>query len=136
MAQDITAQNLPEELAGRIPTLRVIAMPRDSNPAGDIFGGWILSQMDLAGAAYVCKHIYNRVVTVGVQSMSFHKPVFIGDEVSFYTEVVKFGNTSVSVKIESWVYRRFTGQYIYVTDGIFTYVAIDEQHKPVPINKK
>lgn len=127
------AEILPRELTGRIPTIRTIAMPADANPFGDIFGGWILSQMDLAGGAHAYKHLGKRVVTVGIEAMSFHKPVFIGDEVSLYTEMKKIGNTSISIHIDAWAFRRAGGGYVKVTEGLFTYVHINEKREPVPI---
>jgi acyl-CoA thioesterase YciA len=124
---------IPDEIEGLIPTLRVIAMPADANPFGDIFGGWILSQMDLAGAAHAYKHLYTRVVTVGIEAMSFHKPVMIGDEVSFYTKIVKIGTTSITIKIESWAFRRSGSGYDKVTEGLYTYVQVDQDGSPLPI---
>lgn len=124
----------PPEIEGRVPTLRVIAMPADSNPAGDIFGGWLLSQMDLAGAAHALKYCKNRVVTVGIEAMSFHRPVLIGDEVSFYTEITKVGRTSITIRIESWAFHRASGRYEKVTEGLYTYVTIDDERNPVPIS--
>lgn len=126
--------NMPEEIGGRIPTLRVIAMPSDANPSGDIFGGWILSQMDLAGAAHAYKFCENRIVTVGIEAMNFHKPVFIGDEVSFFTDIQRVGNTSLTIKVESWAFRRAGGHYEKVTEGLYTYVTIDGDRNPIPIS--
>ena len=119
---------------GRIPTLRVIAMPRDSNAAGDVFGGWILSQMDLAGAAHANRHLLQRVVTVGIEAMDFHKPVFIGDELSFYTTIEKIGNTSITIHIDSWAARRLSTRSEHVTEGLFTYVMVDENGRPQKID--
>ena len=115
------------------PARRFVALPADSNPSGDIFGGWILSQMDLAGSAHAFKRLKRRVVTVGIEAMSFHKPVFIGDDVAFYTEIFKIGRTSITIKIESWAFRRSGEGYVKVTEGLFTYVQIDDNRKPVPI---
>lgn len=130
-----TEANLPEELRGRVPTLRVIPMVADSNPSGDIFGGWILSQMDLAGASHAHQFVRGRIVTVGIEAISFHKPVFLGDQVSFYTKVFKVGTTSVTIKVESWALRSVSGAYGYikVTEGLYTYVHIDETRKPKKI---
>lgn len=128
--------DLPEELKGRVPTLKVIPLLQDSNPSGDIFGGWILSQMDLAGASRAYQVVGGRVVTVGVEAMSFHKPVFLGDQVSFYTKVFKVGSSSITIKIESWALRHNRGQnyeYIKVTEGLYTYVHIDENRKSTKI---
>lgn len=126
-------QKLPKELHGRIPSIRVIAMPADANPSGDIFGGWLLSQMDLAGAAHAYKFLDIRIVTVGIEAMTFHKPVFIGDQISFYTSIERIGNSSISMKIESWASRRAGGDTEKVTEGLFTYVTIGKDRKPVPI---
>ena len=129
---------LPEELKNRIPTLKVIPQLPDSNPSGDIFGGWILSQMDLAGASRAYQVVGGRIVTVGVEAMSFHRPVFLGDQVSFFTKVSKVGQTSITIKIESWALRHTQGrnyEYIKVTEGLYTYVHIDERRRPAKINR-
>ncbi|MGA7490165.1 MAG: acyl-CoA thioesterase [Xanthobacteraceae bacterium] len=115
------------------PALRAIAMPADANPHGDIFGGWLLSQMDLAGGTAATRRAKGRTVTIAITAMAFHRPVFIGDEVSCYAEIVKVGRTSITVKVESWA-RRGTGEeYIAVTEGIFTYVAIGDDRQPCPV---
>lgn len=129
---------LPDELKGRVPTLKVIPMLPNSNPNGDIFGGWILSQMDLAGASRAYQHVMGRIVTVGVEAISFHQPIFLGDEVSFYTKVFKVGRSSITIKIESWALRHTYGrnyEYIKVTEGLYTYVHIDENRQPTQINR-
>jgi acyl-CoA thioesterase YciA len=115
------------------PTLRAIAMPADANPHGDIFGGWLLSQMDLAGGTVATRRAKGRTVTVAVTAMSFHRPVFIGDEVTCYAEIVKIGNTSITVKVESWVRRGIGEEQIEVTEGIFTYVAVGDDRRPRPV---
>jgi acyl-CoA thioesterase YciA len=117
----------------REPALRAIAMPADANPNGDIFGGWLLSQMDLAGGSRAVRRARGRVATVAVTGMSFHLPVFIGDEVSCYAEIVKVGRTSITVKVESWARRGLTGERVKVTEGTFTYVAIGPDRKPRPL---
>lgn len=129
---------LPDELKGRVPTLKVIPMLPNSNPNGDIFGGWILSQMDLAGASRAYQHVMGRIVTVGVEAISFHQPIFLGDEVSFYTKVFKVGRSSITIKIESWALRHTYGrnyEYIKVTEGLYTYVHIDENRQPTQISR-
>lgn len=139
MIEPVSAQkslSLPDGLAGRVPALRTFAMPADSNANGDIFGGWILSQMDLAGGATAYEFVGDRVVTVGIQAMTFYKPVYIGDEVSFYTEVTASGRTSVTIRIESWARRRQSREYVKVTEGLFTFVHIDENRMPAPIPEK
>src|ERR1700730_4852252 len=115
------------------PAIRTIAMPADANPHGDIFGGWLLSQMDLAGGTVATRRAKGRTATVAITGMSFHRPVFIGDEVTCYAEIVRIGTTSITVKVESWV-RRGTGEeQIEVTEGIFTYVAVDSDRRPRPV---
>ena len=118
---------------GREPALRAIAMPADANPAGDIFGGWLLSQMDLAGGTTASRRVRGRCATVAVTGMTFHLPVFIGDEVSCYAEIVKIGRTSITVKIESWARRGTSGERVKVTEGLFTYVAIGPDRRPRPV---
>jgi Acyl-CoA hydrolase len=115
------------------PALRAIAMPADANPYGDIFGGWLLSQMDLAGGAAARRRAKGRTATVAITAMTFHRPVFVGDEVTCYAQIVKVGRTSITVKVESWVRRGIGEEQIAVTEGIFTYVAIDEDRRPRPV---
>jgi acyl-CoA thioesterase YciA len=126
---------MTKELPTKAPTLRVVPLPADTNAYGDIFGGWLLSQMDLAGASEATSLAKNRVVTVGVDSMNFHQPVFVGDEVSFYTEVVRTGRTSISVHVQSWARGRVQAidDSRMVTEGVFTFVAVDEERKPVEV---
>lgn len=114
--------------------IRVVAMPADTNPHGNIFGGWIMAQMDHAAGTVAARRAQGPVVTVAVDAMSFHKPVFVGDLVSFYSEVVRIGRTSLSVKVEAWALRGRSGQERHVTSGTFTFVAIgpDRQPRPVP----
>ena len=116
-------------------TLRIHAMPQDANPNGDIFGGWLVSLMDMAGATPAIRASRMRVVTVAIDKLSFLRPVFVGDEVSCYSHIVKIGNTSMQVKVETWVQRPMDGSSHKVTEGIFTYVAIDKDRKPTPIRK-
>ena len=114
-------------------SIRTIAMPGDTNPAGHIFGGWVLSQMDMAGAIHAASLTRTRVVTIAVDSMKFHKPIHIGDEVSCYTSVERTGKTSLSIHIETWVRRERHGSPLMVTAGHFTYVSIDEDGAPAAI---
>ena len=115
------------------PAIRTIAMPADTNPHGDIFGGWLLCQMDLAGATVAVRRAGGRVVTVAITAMAFHRPVCVGDEVSCYGSVEKIGTTSITIKVESWA-RRGTGKTaIKVTEGLFTYVRVDLDGRPQPI---
>lgn len=112
---------LPDVPGG--PHLRTIAMPRDANASGAIFGGWTLSQMDLAGGTFAAHHAKARVVTVSIEAMRFLRPVEVGDEVSCYCSLEHAGNTSVAVKIETWTRNRHGGDPEKVTEGVFTYVA-------------
>ena len=123
-------EDLPpiEQLASR-----VIAMPRDTNPAGDIFGGWILSQMDLAGSSIATHASRSRVVLVAINEMSFIRPVFVGDEVSCYAHIESIGRTSMRLNIQAWVKRPKGGHIHKVTQGIFTFVALDDDRKPRPV---
>ncbi|QBX37273.1 acyl-CoA thioesterase [Brevundimonas sp. S30B] len=111
---------------------RVIAMPADTNPEGDIFGGWLLAQMDLAGATPAFELAEGRCVTIALDGMVFHQPVSVGDEVSTYARVVKRGRTSIRVHVEAWKRsRNQTGsELVRVTEGVFTYVAIDDERRP------
>ena len=108
------------------PALKTVAMPADANPNGDIFGGWVMAQMDLAGAVPAVRRAQGRVATVAVEGMRFHKPVFIGDLVSCYADLVRVGRTSMTVRVETWAERRIAQERVKVTEGIFVYVAIDE----------
>src|SRR5437899_5291980 len=125
------------ESAGRPPdkepALRAIAMPADANPHGDIFGGWLLSQMDLAGGTVATRRAKGRTVTVAITAMTFHRPVFIGDEVTCYATIIKVGRTSITVKVESWVRRGIGDEQIAVTEGIFSYVAVGSDRRPCPV---
>ena len=115
------------------PALRTIAMPAAANPNGDIFGGWLLSQMDLAGSVVAYERARGRVATVAIDAMSFRQPVFIGDLVSCYATVNRVGNTSIQVKVETYVRRRESRALVLVTDGLFTFVAIDRRGNPRPV---
>ena len=114
------------------PALRAIAMPADANPHGDIFGGWLLSQMDLAGGTVATRRAKGRTATVAVTAMTFHRPVFIGDEVTCYAQIIKVGTTSITVKVESWVRRGTGDEQIAVTEGLLTYVAVGSDRRPRP----
>jgi acyl-CoA thioesterase YciA len=116
-------------------SLRTIAMPSDTNPNGDIFGGWILSQMDLAGGTHAFYVAQGRVATVAVTGMKFHKPVNVGDEVSCYCATHVIGRTSVTVSVETWVRRRRLAVEEQVTEGLFTFVALDGNGQPRPIRE-
>lgn len=124
----------PDRPEGEL-SLRTIAMPGDTNPAGHIFGGWVLSQMDMAGAIHAGAITRTRVVTVAVDGMKFHKPIHIGDEVSCYTTIHRTGRTSITLHIETWVRRARHGSPLMVTAGHFTYVSIGEDGEPKLIAK-
>ena len=117
------------------PALRAIAMPSDTNPHGDIFGGWLLCQMDLAGSSAATRRAKGRVVTVAITGMVFHQPVCVGDEVTCFCAIEKVGNTSLTLNIESWVRRGIGGNAIKVTEGTYTYVAVDASGRPIPVPK-
>jgi acyl-CoA thioesterase YciA len=124
-----TLSNLPQGM----PIVRVIAMPADANPNGDIFAGWLFWQMDLAGGNLAERRALGRCTTVAVDRTVFHEPVVIGDEVSCYCEIVKTGRTSMGVRIEAWRRPRGSEELRKVTEAIFTYVAIDEDRRPRPL---
>lgn len=127
----MTTADLPNIDKDKTPaSMRSIAMPADTNPNGDIFGGWILSQMDLAGGTHAFYIAQGRVATVAVTGMKFHKPVNVGDEVSCYCATDCIGNTSITVRVETWVRRRHQAVEEQVTEGLFTFVAIDENGDP------
>jgi len=118
-------------LPDKQPAIRVAAMPADTNSAGTIFGGWIMSQVDVAGSIAALERARGRVVTVAVNSFEFHQPVFVGDLISCYSEVIKVGRTSITVKVEVYAQRN-PGKLetIKVTEAELTYVALDENRKP------
>jgi len=120
-------------LPQRDPAIRTVAMPADANANGDIFGGWMMAQMDLAGAVVAVRRAKGRVATVAIEAMAFHRPVMMGDLVSCYAEVERVGRTSITVRIDAWVERRIDGTGEQVTSGLFTYVAIDEKGRPRPV---
>jgi acyl-CoA thioesterase YciA len=115
--------------------IRTLAMPADTNANGDIFGGWLLSQMDVGGGVFASKVAKSRTVTVAIEAMNFRKAVYVGDLVSVHANLVRLGRTSITVHLEAWVLRRREQRSILVTDGNFTYVAIDEQGHPQPIQR-
>ncbi len=114
-------------------TTRTMAMPSDTNPAGDIFGGWVLSQMDIAAGICAGQRAQARVATVALDSMSFILPVKVGDILGLYTKVTKVGTTSMTVRVEAWVRRNRIGNREKVTEGHFKFVAIDDQGKPTKV---
>jgi acyl-CoA thioesterase YciA len=115
------------------PALRAIAMPADANPNGDIFGGWLLAQMDLAGGSAASQRAKGRVATIAITGMAFRLPVFVGDEVICYCMIEKVGRSSMAIRVESWARRRDGGEAVKVTEGLFTYVAIGVDRRPRPV---
>lgn len=116
-----------------ILVLQTVAMPKDANAYGDIFGGWLLSQMDLGGAVLAHRLAKNRVTTVALDTMTFLKPVYIGDLVCCYASVIKKGRSSIKIKLDVWVDRMRIGETIHVTEGIITYVALDAKGQSKPV---
>jgi acyl-CoA thioesterase YciA len=123
--------------SGRDPrgelSIRTLAMPADTNQNGDIFGGWLLGQMDVAGGIFASKLARGRAATVAVDGMTFRKPVFVGDVLCVYADLVRIGTTSITVRVEAWVIRRNEDKRIIVTEGNYTYVALDDNHRPRPV---
>jgi acyl-CoA thioesterase YciA len=107
-------------------TLQTVAFPKDTNSGGDIFGGWVISQMDIAAGTTAQQRAQGRVATVAIEAMRFHAPILVGDLVSVYTEIVKTGRTSLTMHVETWVRRQRTGERLMVTEGDFTFVAIKD----------
>ncbi len=121
--------------------LRTVAMPADTNAYGDIFGGWLLAQMDLVAGSYAIMRARGRVATVGIEAMSFHRPVYVGDQVSCFGRTQRVGNTSITVHVETWARRRLEhhfGETVKVTEGSFTFVALTEDgsKRPLPRDAK
>ena len=116
------------------PAIRAVAMPADTNPNGDIFGGWLMAQMDLAGGVTAWRRAGGRTATVAVDSMTFHRPVKVGDVVSIYTRVLSIGRTSIRIFVEAWRHSR-EGEMSKVTSATFIYVAIGENGRPRPVDQ-
>jgi acyl-CoA thioesterase YciA len=132
MTEPIESVELPRDLE---PMLRVVPMPADANSTGDIFGGWIMSQVDIAGAIPAIRLARGRVATVAVNSFVFKQPVLIGDVVSFYARVVRVGRTSITVDVEVFAQRGTPEQVtVKVTEATLTYVAVDQGRKPRPVH--
>ncbi len=117
----------------REPAVRTLAMPADTNSAGDIFGGWLMSQMDIAGEITARQRARSRVVTVAIDGMEFHQPVYVGDVVSCYTEIERVGKSSLTIHIEAVAMRGISGESVKVTEGTFVYVALDKNGRPCPV---
>lgn len=113
--------------------VRTLAMPADTNSAGDIFGGWLMSQMDIAGEITARRRARRRVVTVAIDGMEFHQPVYVGDIVSCYTDITRVGKTSITVHVEAEASRGLSGESVTVTEGTFIYVALDGKGHPCPV---
>jgi acyl-CoA thioesterase YciA len=134
MAECEPAESFPEH---EVPSIRRVMMPRDANALGTIFGGVILSEIDLAAATEAHKTWSGRVVTVSMDRVDFHQPVYVGDLVSFYTCTERVGRTSIRAKVSVWAQRRFGGgEHAHVTDATVTMVAVDDQFQPTPIAKR
>ncbi len=115
------------------PALRVTAMPADTNPYGDVFGGWLMAQMDLAGGLAAARRVRGRAVTVAADGMSFLRPVSVGDELSIYADIVALGRTSMRIKVQAWRRARDAELAEKVTEAVFTFVAVDSEKRPTPI---
>ena len=136
--QDSATQTPPpkkptEDLPQGIPTIRVVAMPADTNPEGDIFGGWIVSQMDLAAGTAAASRAYGRCATVAIKNLSFIKPVRVGDEISVYTHIIRTGRTSITIHVQTWKRARDTHALSKVTEGEFVFVALTDEYRPRPL---
>ena len=124
----------PDQPQGEL-VIQTIAMPKDTNRDGDIFGGWLAAQMDLGSAILAGKIAKTRVVTVAIEGMSFLHPVRVGDTVACYARVEKIGRTSMKICVDVWVTRYRTGERVKVTNGVFTYVALGPDGKPIPVKR-
>ncbi len=116
--------------------IRALAMPADANPNGDIFGGWVLSQMDIAGGITAGQRARGRVATVAITAMTFHLPVYVGDVLCVYAEVERVGRTSISVHLEAWALRGRLSERVRVTEGRFVFVALDAKGRPRPVQQE
>jgi acyl-CoA thioesterase YciA len=124
----------PLELPDKHVALRVMPQPSDANVHGDVFGGWIMAQVDIAGSIPASRRANGRVATVAVNSFLFKQPVFVGDLLSFYADIVKTGNTSVTISVEVYAQRmRLSGDVVKVTEATLTYVATDSDRRPRPL---
>ena len=128
------ATSPPTAPTGEI-VIRTIAMPADTNANGDIFGGWLLSQMDLGGAVLARSMARSRVVTVAIDSMAFIRAVNVGDLVTCYAKLLGVGRTSMKIHVEAWTQHFAEGTLLRVTEGTLTYVAIDDRGKPQPVKR-
>jgi acyl-CoA thioesterase YciA len=129
MSQAIGTDGPQREPRGTL-SIRTICMPSDTNQYGDIFGGWLLGQMDVAGGIFAAETAQGRTATIAVDAMTFKKPVNVGDVMCVYTDLIRIGTTSITVHVEAWVIRRNQTARLLVTEGNFTYVALGDDHKP------
>jgi acyl-CoA thioesterase YciA len=138
-AQDVAGEAGMQEAAGLLNgprgelTTRTLAMPGDANPSGDIFGGWVLSQMDIAAGIAAGARAKGRVATVAIDAMKFLRPVRVGDVLCVYTAIQRVGRTSMAIHLEAWALRDRIGAREKVTEGLFTFVAIDADGRPRPV---
>jgi acyl-CoA thioesterase YciA len=134
-----SGQKTDQDGAERAPrgslSIRTLAMPADTNQYGDIFGGWLLGQMDIAGGIFAAAISRGRTATVAVDAMTFRKPVFVGDVMCIHTDLIRIGTTSITVHVEAWVIRRNAAKRVLVTHGNFTYVALDDERQPRAIER-
>jgi acyl-CoA thioesterase YciA len=139
MSVTVSEQNTDQDGVKREPrgslSIRTLAMPADTNQYGDIFGGWLLGQMDIAGGIFAAAISRGRTATIAVDAMTFRKPVFVGDVMCIYTDLIRIGRTSITIHVEAWVIRRGATKRVLVTDGNFTYVALDEERRPRTIER-
>ncbi len=134
MSKDLPAHAYPAE---KVPSIRQVMMPRDTNALGTIFGGVILAQVDLAAAIEGHKSHPGRIVTVSMDRVEFKQPVFVGDLVSFFTDTTRVGRTSITAHVSVWAQRRFGGgEFVHVTEADVTMVAVDDEFRPTPIVRK
>lgn len=115
------------------PVIRTIAMPADTNPSGDIFGGWLMAQMDLAAGNLASRLARGRAATIAVEGMTFLKPVKVGDEVSLYADLLRTGRSSMRIQVQAWRRNRYVERSVKVTDATFTFVALDDEGRPRPL---
>ncbi len=132
----MSSEELESENVEGFLAIRTIAMPKDTNDNGDIFGGWLISQMDLAAASVARRTAHCRVTTVALDSMVFLRPVHVGDAVGCYGELLSIGRTSMKIRIKVWVVSPTQREPRQVTEGIFTYVAIDDSGHPIPVKRE
>jgi len=130
------SHSAPAEQPRGAVCIRTIAMPADTNPSGDVFGGWVMSQMDLAGGAFARRLADGRVATIAVEGFTFHAPVLIGDEVTCHCVEERRGRTSLTVRVAAWARRMRTDEHVKVTEGLFTFVAIDGERRKRPLPPK